>query len=122
MTTNNYINTVIEYNKKTYENLKELTSINKKSMEQIAEQQLALFNLMVDSNTRLLETVGKAKGYTEVLNAQSELSADFNGKALGIVRNTADILNESKDEVSAWLEKQATSVPTVKPSAKDKAA
>lgn len=118
MTTNDYIKTVTEYNKKSYENIKELASINKKSFEQIAEQQMALFNLVVDSNTKFFETIGKAKGYSDVLNAQSELSADFNGKALGIARNTADIMTESKDEVSAWLEKQVKSMPAVNPFAK----
>ncbi len=115
MNTNDYMKTVTEYNKKSYESMKELASINKKSLEQIAEQQMALFSLIVDSNTKFLETVGKAKGYSEVLNAQSELSADFSGKALGIARNTADILSESKDEVSSWVEKQAKNIPAASP-------
>lgn len=112
MTTNDYIKTVTDYNKKSYESIKELTEINKKSMEQIAEQQMALFSLFVESNSKFLETVGKAKGYKDLLSAQSELSADFSGKALGIARNTADIVTESKDEVSAWVEKQAKNLPT----------
>lgn len=115
MSTNDYIKTVTEYNKKSYESLKELATINKKSLEQIAEQQLAMVSLVVESNTKFFETVSKAKGYSEVLNVQSELSADFSGKAQGIARNTADILNESKEEISSWVEKQAKSVSAVNP-------
>jgi len=113
--TTDYIKTVTEYNKQAYESLKDLAEINKKSLEQIAEQQLALFSLLVDSNSKYLETVSKAKGYKELLSAQSELTADFSGKALGIARNTTDILTESKDEVSSWVEKQAKNVPTSNP-------
>lgn len=114
-TTNDYIKSVTEYNKKAYEGIKELAEINRKSVESIVEQQLALVSLFVESNTKYFELLGKTKGYKELLSAQSELGADFSGKALGIARNTADILNESKDEVSAWAEKQAKSIPTVAP-------
>ena len=115
MSTNDYIKTVADYNKKSYESLKELTEINKKSLEQIADQQMALFSLVVESNSKFFETVSKAKGYKDLLSAQSELTADFSGKALGIARNTADILTESKDEVSNWVEKQAKNIPTSNP-------
>lgn len=109
--TNEYIKSVTEYNKQTYESLKELATINKKSLEQIAEQQLALFSLMVETNRKYFETFSKSKGYKDLLNAQSELGADLSGKVLGIARNTTDILNESKDEISAWAEKQAKNIP-----------
>ncbi len=115
MTTNDYIKSMTDYNKQSYENLKELAAIQKKSVEQIAEQQLALFSLMVETNSKYFESLSKSKGYKDLLNAQSELGADVSGKVLGIARNTADILNESKDEVSAWVEKQAKSIPTVNP-------
>ncbi len=115
MTTNDYINTITDYNKKSCESFKELTKINKKSLEQIAEQQMALFSLFVESNTKFFDTVSKAQGYKDLLSAQSELSADFSGKALGIARNTADILTESKDEVSTWVENQAKNMPTTNP-------
>lgn len=115
MTTNEYMKTLADYNKKSYESFKELTEINKKSFEQIAEQQIALFSLVVESNSKLFDTLSKAKGYKDLLSAQSEVSADFSGKALGIARNTADILTESKDEVSAWVEKQVKHIPTSSP-------
>lgn len=115
MSTNDYIKTVADYNKKSYESLKELTEINKKSLDQIVEQQMAMFSLVVESNSKFFDTVSKAKGYKDLLSAQSELTADFSGKALGIARNTADILTESKDEVSNWVEKQAKNIPTSNP-------
>lgn len=118
MTTNEYIKTLADYNKKSYESMKELADINKKSFEQIAEQQMALFSLVVESNTKLFDSLSKAKGYKDLLSTQSEVGADFSGKALGIARNTADILNESKDEVSSWVEKQVKNIPSTTTSAK----
>lgn len=114
-TTNDYIKTLADYNKKSYESFKELAEINKKSLEQITEQQLALFSLLVESNTKFFDTVSKAKGYKDLVSAQSEVTADFSGKALGIARNTADILNESKDEVTNWVEKQVKNIPASSP-------
>ncbi|MEX0951464.1 MAG: phasin family protein [Gammaproteobacteria bacterium] len=115
MNTNDYIKNITEYNKVAYQSMTELAGINKKTIEAIAEQQMALTGLMIESSTKGFETIGKAKGYKELLSAQTELGNELSGKVMGIARNTADILTESKDEITGWVEKQAKSVPTVNP-------
>jgi len=43
---------------------------------------------------------------------------DTNEKVQGIARNTVDIMNESKDEVSAWVEKSVKEASIVVPFSK----
>jgi phasin family protein len=91
--------------KSSYETVKGLYNINTNIVEQLVEQQLALFSLGNEYTARQLELAGEAKGYKEVINGQTEIAADISSKVQGIARNTIDILSESKDEVNAWFEK-----------------
>ena len=52
-----------------------------------------------------LQLASSAKGYKEMINGQTDIVADFSSKVQGIARNTLDIINESRDEVSTWFEK-----------------
>lgn len=103
---NEILKNVTAYTKSAYESAKELGQIGVKSANQIGEQQIALFSLAVESGAKQLSVLGAAKTYKDVVNGQSELAAEVSGKVLGIARNTADILAETRDEVAAWIEKQ----------------
>ena len=49
--------------------------------------------------------VTEAKGVQDVLSGQADLSADYSKQVLAIARKTADILNQSREEITAWVEK-----------------
>ena len=89
----------------TYETLKQLYTINTNTVEQLVEQQLALASLGVEYATSQMKLAGTAKGYKEVMSAQTDMAGDISSKMQGIARNTLDIMNESRDEISAWFEK-----------------
>jgi phasin family protein len=89
----------------TYETLKQLYTINTNTVEQLVEQQLALASLGVEFATSQMKLVSTAKGYKEVMSAQTDMAGDISSKMQGIARNTLDIMNESRDEISAWFEK-----------------
>jgi phasin family protein len=91
----------------TYETLKQLYTINTNTVEQLIEQQLALAALGVEYVTSQMKLASTAKGYKEVINAQTDITGDISSKMQGIARNTLDIMNESRDEISAWFEKSA---------------
>ena len=42
-----------------------------------------------------------------MINGQTDIVTDFSSKVQGIARNTLDIINESRDEVNTWFEKNA---------------
>ena len=91
--------------KSSYDSVKELYNIQNNIAEQVFEQQLAVFNLGVEYASRQLKLASEAKGYKELVNGQTEIVSEFGTKAQGIARNTVDILNESRDEISTWYEK-----------------
>lgn len=96
---------VSKFGKTTYDSLKELYAVNNNLFEQLVEQQFALASLGVEYTTSQLKLAGTAKGYKEAVNGQTEIVSNVNSKLQGISRNTLDIFNESKDEVSEWFEK-----------------
>lgn len=89
----------------TYETLKQLYTINTNTVEQLVEQQLALASLGVEYATSQMKLATTAKGYKEVMSTQTDMAGDISSKMQGIARNTLDIMNESRDEISAWFEK-----------------
>ncbi len=118
---NEIFETMSKLGKANYDAMKELYSINLKITGQISDQQQALMNLSMECVTSQMEMLGNSKDYKEILSSQTSLINETSAKVQGIARNTVDIMNESKDEVSAWVEKgveeAATIVPFVKKSA-----
>ena len=93
--------------KSAYEAIKEFYAVNTNIAEQVFEQQLALTSLGVDYFISQLQLASSAKGYKEMINGQTDIVTDFSSKVQGIARNTLDIINESRDEVNTWFEKNA---------------
>lgn len=90
--------------KTSFTSARALYDINAGMVEQLAEQQLAWLNLGLEFTTRQVKSTEDAKGYKEYLSSQGEIITDTFNKAQGITRNTVDIINESKDELTAWFD------------------
>lgn len=104
---NEMIEKASQYSQESYDTIKELYSINTKLIEQLVEQQFALASLGVEYTTSQMKLAADAKGYKDILEGETSLTSDFSSKFQGIARNTLDIMSESKDEVSNWVEKSA---------------
>jgi phasin family protein len=89
----------------TYDTLKQLYTINTNTVEQLIEQQFALAALGVEYVTSQMKLAGTAKGYKDIISAQTDIAGEISSKMQGIARNTLDIMTESKDEISTWFEK-----------------
>ena len=96
---------------------KEFSTIGSKTCEQLTEQSLAMMNLLVEGSNATMKTIGNAKGFKEIISAQTELTSDLSGKFMGITRNTSEILNECKEDYANWMDKGIKSsseyIPTV---------
>ncbi len=101
--------------------MKELYNINLKIAGQISDQQQAFINLSMECVTSQMEMLGKSKDYKDIISSQTLLINEASEKVQGIARNTVDIMNESKDEVSAWVEKGVEEASTIVPFAKKSA-
>lgn len=91
--------------KNSYEAMKELFAVNNNFIEQMLEQQFALTSLGVEFTARQMKLASTAKGYKEIISAETEIAGDISSKMQGIARNTLDICNESRDEINTWFEK-----------------
>ena len=118
---NEIIETMNKLGKSNYDAMKELYDINMKIAGQISEQQMAFINLALECATSQMEMIGKSKGYKDIFSGQTSLINEASEKAQGIARNTVDIMNESKDEVSAWVEKGVEDAASIVPFAKKSA-
>jgi phasin protein len=119
--TNEIFETMNKLGKSNYDAVKELFDINMKIAGQISEQQLAFINLSMECATSQMEMIGKSKGYKDIFSGQTTLINEASEKVQGIARNTVDIMNESKDEVSAWVEKGVEDASSIVPFAKKSA-
>lgn len=112
---NKFFESVNTLNKVSYDSLKTLYGINVNAASQIADQQIALANLYLGCMSRQFQLMSSAKDYKEIIREENKLIGEISGKAQGIARNTIDIVNESKDEVSAWAKKGVEKVVAVVP-------
>lgn len=113
-----YIEKMNNLGKSSYDAMKELYEINMRIAGQFTEQQAAFFNLYMECATAQMDMIGKSRDYKDIISKQTELMSEASEKAQGIARNTVDIMNESKDEVSAWVEKEVKVASAVVPFAK----
>ena len=118
---NEMIENMNKFGKTAYDAMKELYNINMKIAGQISEQQMAYINLSMECATAQMEMISKSKGYKDILTGGTALFNEASEKVQGIARNTVDIMNESKDEVSAWVEKGVEDASAIVPFAKKSA-
>lgn len=101
-----------------YNAAKALYTMNTNTMEQLFDQQIAMATLGMESITSQMELMNTAKDYQAVVAGQADIANDISSKSQGIARNTLDILNESKEDVSAWAEEvakeAADNIPMIK--------
>jgi len=90
-----------------YNAAKALYTMNTNTVEQLFDQQIAMATLGMESITSQMELMSTAKGYQAVVAGQADIANDISSKSQGIARNTLDILNESKEDVSTWVEEVA---------------
>ncbi len=88
-----------------YDSLKELAEINTKTAEKLSVQQLEILDSCLEAGTKQFMLATEAKGVKEVLSGQADLATEYNEKVLAFAKNTTAILTESKEELTAWLEK-----------------
>jgi phasin family protein len=87
-----------------YSAAKAFYAMNTNTCEQLFDQQVAMATLGIKTITSQMELMSSAKGYQAVVAGQADIANDISSKSQGIARNTLDILNETKEDVTAWVE------------------
>ncbi len=101
------------------DSLKELADINIKLWERVFRQQLDVLSTSFEAAVRGTQAVTEAKDYKDFLARQSAVAAEYSDQVLGIARKTNAIVNEVREGLTAWAEKQVDeSVSRTKTAAK----
>jgi phasin family protein len=87
-----------------YDAAKAFYAMNTNTCEQLFDQQIAMATLGMETITSQMQLMSTANDYNAVIAGQTDIANDISSKSQGIARNTLDILNETKDDVSAWAE------------------
>ncbi|MDD2814561.1 MAG: phasin family protein [Thiotrichaceae bacterium] len=99
---------------------KKFNDINSQLVSGLLRQQLDLFNIYTESSLAYVQALASVKQPQELMNLQSKAVQDLNKSVLGNVRNTYEILNDSKTQFTAWAEESFKQISKdVKDVAKD---
>jgi phasin family protein len=94
------------------DNLKELSSINIKLVERLAEQQFELVGASVDASLKGANLALATPGFKELAPQQAALVSEYNERVLKIARKATGIVAEVRDEYSEWVEGRLKEVAT----------
>ncbi|MEN9461684.1 MAG: family phasin [Pseudomonadota bacterium] len=83
---------------------KKLSDINNQLVSGLLRQQLDLFNIYTENSLTYFQALGAVKQPQELANLQSKAVQELNKSVLGNVRNTVEILNDSKTQFTTWAE------------------
>ena len=101
---NEILNIFSQYNATALETAKRLGELNMNTFERIASKQAEIVGQCMESATKQAELLGSTKDYKEYLAAQTEMSRSCGEKLMTNVRETTDILNEVRNELTAMVE------------------
>lgn len=112
-----------EAGKTSYTAIQELGAINSKILKDLSELQMGLATYSIESGVELVKTLSTTNNYKDIMSAEAEFANEYGSKVMEFSRKTADVLNESRDEVVGFFEKTIESTtaeinPTAKPAPK----
>jgi hypothetical protein len=101
---------------------KDFGELNTKYTEKFIQHQFDFASACVEASVKQMNLISEAKGYKDLLSGQAALWADYNEKVIDNLRKGMGTVSESRDEITAWVEKgvEATVTPLrkVTPAAK----
>ena len=101
---NEYLEMVNQFNENVFASAKRIGELNMRTFEKLAAKQAKVVNDCMESGAKQVEVLTSAKDYNEAMAAQSELFKGCNEKLLSNLRETAEMMNEVRDELSGLME------------------
>lgn len=99
-----YFELLSELGQANFEAAKKLGELNLKFGEKLVQNQVDLTTKVLEAGAKGAETLGKAKGFQDVISCQSQASQDVNGELLKGYKTYVGVLTEARDEYSKLLE------------------
>jgi phasin family protein len=101
---NELLEMVNQFNENVLASVKRIGDLNMRTFEQLTSKQAEIMNDCLESTAKQYEVLSTAKDYKDAMNAQGELLKGCNEKYLANVRETAEMLNAVREEMTGMVE------------------
>ena len=101
---NELLEMVNQFNENVLASVKRIGDLNMRTFEQMTAKQAEIMNDCLESTAKQYEVLSTAKDYKDAMNAQGELLKGCNEKYLANVRETAEMLNAVREEMTGMVE------------------
>ena len=101
---NELLEMVNQFNENVLASVKRIGDLNMRTFEQLTAKQAEIMNDCLESTAKQYEVLSTAKDYKDAMNAQGELLTGCNEKYLANVRETAEMLNAVREEMTGMVE------------------
>jgi len=105
MQNNELIEKWTDLNKTAMEAIKELGEINTNAMSRLTQRQMDMMNVYMEGSAKQLEALNGSKNVQDIVASQSRLFTELNEKLMENARETLEVLVDTKEELSQWVEK-----------------
>ncbi len=112
-----FVASIEKMNKASVEAVKRLGEIQLRSIERLTEAQIEATTEYMNQSVKQLQTLAGSKDLQGVVDSQSKFVAGLNEKVVDNAKKTAEILAETKAELTEWVEagvKAASDTPFAK--------
>jgi hypothetical protein len=98
------LETFNDLSSKGYEAARELGEINLRTVEKMVSRQMDLMNMFFESGLRQATMMSEAKGYSDLVKNQIELTKDVTERVMSESREAVKFAGDARDEYRAWFE------------------
>lgn len=99
-----YFELLNELGQANFEAAKKLGELNVKFGEKLVQNQVELTTKVMEAGAKSAETLGKAKGFQDVISGQSQASHEVNAKLLDGYKTYVEVLTEARKEYGKLFE------------------
>lgn len=112
-----FVASIEKMNKASVEAVKRLGEIQLRSIERLTEAQIEATTEYMNQSVKQLQSLAGTKDLQSVVDSQTKFVAGMNEKVVDSAKKTAEILAETKAELTEWVEagvKAASDTPFAK--------
>jgi phasin family protein len=105
MTTKDTVNLMNELGNKGFERLNALGELNLRTLEKLVTRQMDAVSFAMEQGIRQAKLATEAKGYTEYMKGQVELTKEASERAMAEAKGNLKVAGEVQQDYGAWMQK-----------------
>lgn len=99
-----FVTSIEQLNQSTVEAIKRFGEIQLRTLERLSEQQIEATSEYLGQGVRQLQVLAGSKDLQSMVDSQAKFMTELNESAVDHAKKTADIFNETKTEMTEWVE------------------